>query len=219
MPSGVYRREIGINCGYNNGKHWKIKDTSNMHHTAWNRGVSFSEESKIKMSLSQTGLKRPQSAEHKRRISESVKGFKHTEEAKIKISLSHKGKPTWNKGKIGIIPSTETRKKMSIAHINNPNRKFKDTSIELKMEAELKKRNINYQKQVPLCKIAIVDFYLPEDMIVIQCDGDYWHNRPERKANDIKQDRVLIFNGFNVYRFWEHEINESVENCINRVLK
>ena len=54
--------------------------------------------------------------------------------------------------------------------------KRKDTSIELKMERELKRNNIYYQKQVPLCKIAIVDFYLSEQKIVIECDGDYWHN-------------------------------------------
>ena len=94
---------------------------------------------------------------------------------------------------------------------------LKDTKIELKVEAELIKRGINYQKQVPLCKVAIVDFYLPEYRIVIQADGDYWHNRPERIQNDIRQNAVLTFNGFNVYRFWEHDINESVENCINKI--
>jgi very-short-patch-repair endonuclease len=101
----------------------------------------------------------------------------------------------------------------------NPNRKFKDTSIELKIETELQRRNINYQKQVPLCKIAIVDFYLPEYRIVIQCDGDYWHNLPGVKEKDERQDKVLIFNGFNIYRFWEHEINESVKKCIDIVLR
>jgi very-short-patch-repair endonuclease len=94
---------------------------------------------------------------------------------------------------------------------------FKNTGIELKVETELHRRNIKYQKQVPLCNIAIVDFYLPEYRIIIQCDGDYWHTRPGAKERDNKQDNVLVFNGFNVYRFWEHEINESVEKCINNV--
>ena len=85
------------------------------------------------------------------------------------------------------------------------------------METELKKRNINYQKQIYLCKIATVDFYLSGYRIVIQCDGDYWHNLPEVKERDERQDKVLIFNGFNVYRFWEHEINDSVEECINQL--
>ena len=29
MPKGVYKRIIGINCGFSKGKHWKVKDTSN----------------------------------------------------------------------------------------------------------------------------------------------------------------------------------------------
>ena len=113
--------------------------------------------------------------------------------------------------------SLETRQKIREYVVNNPNRKFKDTTIELKIEAELQKRNINYQKQVPLCKIAIVDFYLPEYQIIIQTDGDYWHSKEGAREKDEKQDKVLIFNGFNVYRFWESEINNSVEDCVNKL--
>ena len=130
-----------------------------------------------------------------------------------KISEAKKG---WN-GLIGHHHSDEAKQKMREAKINNPNRIFRDTSIELKVEAELKQRNINYQKQVPLCNIAIVDFYLPEYRIVIQCDGDYWHNQLGRKERDEKQDKALIFNNFNVHRFWEHEINESVKKCIDTI--
>ena len=122
----------------------------------------------------------------------------------------------WNKGKK---LSEETKQKLREWNINNPNKVFKNTSIELKIEAELKNKNINYQKQVPLCKVTRVDFYLPEYRIVIQCDGDYWHNLPKVKERDEKQNKVLIFNGFNVYRFWEHEINESPKKCVDKLFK
>ena len=101
---------------------------------------------------------------------------------------------------------------------NHPRNRFQDTSIELKIEAELKRRDIDYRKQVRLCKVARVDFYLPGDRIIVQCDGDYWHNLPGAQERDERQDKVLIFNGFNVYRFWEHEINKSAEECIDRIL-
>lgn len=40
-----------------------------------------------------------------------------------------------------------------------------------------------------------------------------------RLSGKINQpNKVLIFNGFNVYRFWEHEINESVENCFSKLI-
>ncbi len=109
--------------------------------------------------------------------------------------------------------------------IKNPNRKFEETGIESKIETELKRRGIIFEKQVPLCKITKVDFYLPEYRIVIQADGCYWHNCPihstkilfGKTERDILQDTVLTFNGFNVYRFWEHEINKSVKKCIDRL--
>ena len=101
--------------------------------------------------------------------------------------------------------------------INKKYGKIKDTIIELKVEAELQKRGINYQKQVRLCKGAVVDFYLPEYKMVIECDGDYWHNRIGCKEKDEQRDKILTLNGFDVHHFWEHEINKSVKKCINRI--
>lgn len=168
----------------------------------------------------------------------SLKGRKLPENVKNKIRLSSLGKNTWMKGKkdskktvekkrliwLGRKHSIKSKKKMSEYRIEHPNKVFKDTKIELKIEEELKKRGINYQKQVPLCKIAIVDFYLPGQKIVIQADGCYYHGCPihfpdwiKNKERDINQDIKLKSNDYNVYRFWEHEINQSVEDCIKRI--
>jgi len=119
----------------------------------------------------------------------------------------------------------EVKKKNSEWQIANPNRKFKETGIEVKVENELKERNIKYTKQVQLCKVAVVDFLLTDYGIAIQVDGCYYHNCPihhpdkyiGRRDRDFKQDQVLISNGYMVYRFWEHDINESVEECINGI--
>ena len=117
-----------------------------------------------------------------------------------------------------------SRKCQFKAQINNPNRIFKNTSIELKVEKELKNRKINYQKQVGLCNIAIVDFYLPEHNIVIEADGCYWHGCPIHFPNNLKgkekdklKTETLIANGYQVYRFWECEINASPKMCIDRL--
>lgn len=160
--------------------------------------------------MSKTHKGKPKSENHKQSIREASFGKKmppRSEEWSKKQRKSHLGKKR----------TEETKKKQREWHINNPNRIFKDTKIELKMEEELKRRNINYEKQIPLCKIAIVDFYLPEHKIIIQCDGDYWHNLSEHKSKDKNQDKVLQENGFNVYRFWEHEINENVKMCVNKI--
>jgi very-short-patch-repair endonuclease len=97
--------------------------------------------------------------------------------------------------------------------------KFKDTKIEQKIETELKRRNIYYEKQIPLCSITIADFYLPEIRTVIYCDGTYWHSLDKAKQRDINQDLILMFHGFNVYRFTETEINKSPKRCINKIFR
>lgn len=199
MPSGVYKR-----TKYHREKmRVPHKKGAGIHiRTA---------EHRLKLSKAHLGKKRmPHSDETKRKISLSQKRRMRkpfSEETRLKMSNSQKGKKK----------SMKTKQKIRESVIANPNRKFKDTSIELKIEAELQRRDINYQKQVPLCKIAIVDFYLPEYRIVIQCDGDYWHNRPGSKEKDERQDRILTFNAFNVYRFWEHDINISSKKCIDKI--
>lgn len=121
--------------------------------------------------------------------------------------------------------SESAKAKMREWHIKNPNRKYHDTGIEKLMEECLSSHGVSYQKQVPLCGVARVDFYLPEYRIVIQCDGCYWHNCPihypnhhtEQRNKDIKKDSVLQFHGYTVYRFWEHEINTSAEKCFDKI--
>ena len=149
-------------------------------------------------------------------VSEGKKGWNPSPTTRQRMSDAKKG----------VKLSQKHKKKISETHINNPNRKFKETYIELAIENELKRRSIFFEKQVPLCKIAIVDFYLPEFRIIIQADGCFWHGCLkcfpnskiiDRQTRDIRQDTVLTFNGFNVFRFWEHEINQSVEDCINKI--
>ena len=73
-------------------------------------------------------LGKPKSVEHKRKLSESMKGEKnprfgkhHSAEARKKISEARKGKPSCMKGKHH---SEESRKKMSEAHKGKMNSTF-----------------------------------------------------------------------------------------------
>lgn len=206
-----YRKKNKGNLGYKHTKEAKKKMSLAR---LGKKRLPFSKEHRKKLSKAKKGTKF--SEETKKRMSERMKGTHHSEETKRRMSESKKGRKGTMLGKHH---SEKTKEKMRQMKINNPNRKFKDTSIELKVEEELKKRNIYYQKQVPLCNVAIVDFYLPEYRIIIQCDGDYYHNLIGAIERDERQDKILTFNGFNIYRFWEHEINKSVKNCIDRIKK
>ncbi len=117
-------------------------------------------------------------------------GKKHSKKWKEYLSEQSKGKQNPHFGK----PHTkETKKKMrefQIKYMTSEKVKYKDTSIERAMEQELIKNKIPYAKQVPIEEIALVDFSL-QNKIIVQCDGDYWHNRPGIKNRDAKQDILL----------------------------
>ena len=94
----------------------------------------------------------------------------------------------------------------------------KKTSIELKLEEEFNKRNIEFMQQVPILNKYRVDFLI-EDYIIVEADGDYWHNLPHIKAKDKIRDETMRNNGFVIFRFWEHEINENVSKCVDKIIK
>lgn len=133
------------------------------------------------------------------------------------VSEALKGKPSAFKGKHHTL---KTKKKLSILTVKqlaSGKMKKQDTTIEQKIEEGLKKNNIYYKKYVPLCNITVVDFYLPKFNLAIYADGDYWHSLPLVKNRDKKQDSILKQNGYRVFRFWEREINKSVDDCIRRI--
>lgn len=99
-------------------------------------------------------------------------------------------------------------------HSNN---KRSDTSIEIAIERELIANKVLYIKQAPIAGIAVVDFLLP-NRVIIQCDGDYWHRRPEARKRDIRQGRYLRAAGYRLFRFWEKDINKSASECVEYVL-
>lgn len=190
-------------------------------------GKHVSVESREKMSKAKKGRK------------SNFRGKRHTPEAKNKMSGSHVGKktgednPSWHGGKIKIICRVCGKEAYrNMARMRNGggkhcsrrcngiwnmrNMKKKDTLIERLVEDELINRGIPYTKQVPLLGITIVDFLLPNN-IVIYCDGDYWHKIPQVKGRSNNQDFMLTFYGYKVFRFWEKDIKKSVKNCINKM--
>jgi len=92
------------------------------------------------------------------------------------------------------------------------------TSIEIKMADELSERGIEYIEQYNLGDKFRLDFFLPEYNIVIECDGDYWHNLPDVKKRDKSKNAYIKACGYSLYRFWESEINEDVSACVDIVL-
>lgn len=66
------------------------------------------------------------------------------------------------------------------------------------------------------------DFYLPNDNLIIEVDGDYYHSFgltyeqmcPMQKRNkrvDELKDKWALMHGIPILRFWEHDINDNSE--------
>jgi very-short-patch-repair endonuclease len=91
------------------------------------------------------------------------------------------------------------------------------SSLEIKMKEELIRRNIEFKEQVPF-KGLFLDFVLPNN-IVIEVDGEYWHNLPENKARDQRKDKLLKQDGYKLFRFTDKQINTDIKLCVDKILK
>lgn len=137
--------------------------------------------------------------------------------------------------KIEWVNKTEKEKWVIVDRLNKAMIQVKkQTKIELKIERFLKNNNINYETNYRIDKF-LVDFYLNEYNIVIECDGDYWHSNPrfydcnslnemqiKNKERDIRKDKMLNEHGIRFIRFWEYDIHNlfhiveiSIKNVIN----
>ena len=84
----------------------------------------------------------------------------------------------------------------------------------------LDKLNVKYIYQFKMESIGrYLDFYLPEEHMAIEIDGDFYHSygltyeqmSPMQKKNkrvDEQKDHWAIINGIPLLRIWEHDINK-----------
>lgn len=89
----------------------------------------------------------------------------------------------------------------------------KETSIERILADVLDKLGISYEKQKPI-GMFFADIYIKKDNLIIEADGDYWHNRPGAKTKDDRKNDYIISNGYNLLRIWEHDIHRDAAEII-----
>jgi DNA mismatch endonuclease (patch repair protein) len=110
----------------------------------------------------------------------------------------------------------------------------KNTGIEKLFLEELKRRNISGFKRYGKV-VGKPDFIFYRNKTVVFCDGDFWHGYrfntwkdklnkfwENKIENNIKRDRkvrILLKNeGWQVIRFWGHEINENTRVCVDKLI-
>ena len=83
-----------------------------------------------------------------------------------------------------------------------------DSKIEVKIQEYLKILGIDFftHQHININHSYQCDIFIPSLNLVIECDGDYWHDYPIGKEIDHIRTKELIEKGFKVLRLWEKKI-------------
>lgn len=87
------------------------------------------------------------------------------------------------------------------------------TSIEQKISEELDKRNVQYIHNFRLGRY-FVDFLIFEN-VIIECDGEYWHNDTEK---ELRREKFLHSLGYFTFHLSGKRIKNDPAECIDTVL-
>ena len=76
-----------------------------------------------------------------------------------------------------------------------------------------KQLGFKFLRQYIIDNLYIVDFICLEKSLVIELDGGQHCENPD----DIKRDTYLKNKGFIVLRFWNNEISENIDGCLETI--
>lgn len=183
----------------------------------WNFGKKnvYSQETLDVMAKAKIGRKL--SEEHKRKIALAGIGRIQSPESRRKTALAKMGDLNPSKRPEVRAKMSEVASRPEVIAKKERKMKYFGTSIEILIRQELERRHIPFEANVQINHRCNVDILI-EPYIVIECDGDYWHNLERVKIKDKKKDILLKELGYKVYRFWGHEIEENVSACVDKVL-
>ena len=80
----------------------------------------------------------------------------------------------------------------------------------------LKEKGIKFKTQYPVLGKYLADIFIKPN-IVVEADGEYWHNRPGAQAKDKKRNKEMTLAGYKVLRLKENEINNLLNNCWGKI--
>ena len=95
-----------------------------------------------------------------------------------------------------------------------------DSSLEDVFKAKLEslglKENIDFEIQFPIRGGMIADVLIYPN-IIVELDGEPWHNYPRGTQKDHFKNKILRERGFKVIRFWGREIEKDIDGCIAKI--
>ena len=94
----------------------------------------------------------------------------------------------------------------------------KATNIENQLRYALLRKGINFIEQADIGPWSI-DFFLPEHNVVIEADGEFWHNNMKTRMKDRRKDSWLMAKGYKVFHFEGKQITDDANACVEKVIK
>ena len=126
------------------------------------------------------------------------------------------------------IPKTPTQKKN---YVEKQAKKmyWNPTGPEIRLGEILNEMDIYHFSQ-KIIKDKIFDYFVPKANLLIEVDGDYWHgfgkeyselNEIQKKSqrNDRDKDIIAKGLGYDILRFWEHDIYDNPDFIKSEILK
>lgn len=92
------------------------------------------------------------------------------------------------------------------------------TDAEKKLWRALRGKQLDghrFRRQHPLGPF-ILDFVCLERKLVVELDGGQ-HGEDRHAARDVARDRFLLSRGYDVLRFWNTELYESLDSVVERI--
>lgn len=151
----------------------------------------------------------PLTKEHKAKLSKTLRGRRKSIEWRAKASVAAKRR--WAK------VDANARRTHMIKATSAAQSQTGKTSIETAVEVILNELNVKYIFQKRMGPYFI-DFYIPSMKLALECDGTYWHSKPEAQEHDKRRDHWLNAHKIQVARLTERQIKENVRLYVLKAL-
>lgn len=93
------------------------------------------------------------------------------------------------------------------------------TPFEEKLEMQIAKLGYRYRTQHPfLAKKAFVDFYFPDQKLVVEVD-DPSHEKRDKKKKDLQRTQSLEAIGLKVIRFTNKQVGQDLPTVVSKILE
>lgn len=208
-----------------------IKGHENVGRIAWNKGKSFSEVSKLKMSQSHLG-KEPANkipidlnvlyrlyVKEKKNITFVSRNIGVSIDA-VKNRLQSLG---WSRTTKESCSTKEFKDKMRQLRVDflSSNKKVETPNkLEKLVYNSIESLNIPYKRQVPMFGKFVVDALFPDKKLVLEVFGRYWHERPSIVKKDYSKKKYLEKCGYRVEEIWDYEIKQQgIQTVLKRVFQ